>query len=259
MNSYKIVIPARYASSRLPGKPLIMLAGKPMIQHVYERALATGMQDIVIATDDNRIEAVAKGFGAEVVLTSEKHENGTERIAEVAQIKGWHSEDVIVNLQGDEPLIPQALIELTAQGLIDHPDAGMSSICTPIHADEDVFNPNIVKVVLNKENYALYFSRAPIPWDRDQYQHDKSQKTIKMPVYRHIGMYGYRVSFLQQYAQMNPCVLETTEALEQLRALWYGVKIHMGIIEQAPSHGVDTLEDSKRVEQLLLNKQGVVE
>lgn len=250
--SYKIVIPARFASSRLPGKPLVELAGKPMIQHVYERAVATGVQDIVIATDDQRIQQAAEAFGAEVVMTSPKHENGTERIAEVAQIKGWGSDEVIVNLQGDEPLIPQSLVELTAQGLINHPEAGMSSICTPIQEDVDAFNPNVVKVVLNKDNFALYFSRAPIPWDREQYTHDKTQKTNKMPVYRHIGMYGYRVSFLQQYAQMEPCVLETTESLEQLRALWYGVKIHMGIIEQAPAHGVDTLADAKRVEQLLL-------
>lgn len=251
--NYKIVIPARYASSRLPGKPLIELAGKPMIQHVYERALATGVQDIVVATDDERIQQAALAFGAEVVMTSPEHENGTERIAEVAQIKGWDQDAVIVNLQGDEPLIPQSLIELTAQGLIENPEAGMSSICTPIQSDADVFNPNVVKVVLNKDNFALYFSRASIPWDRDQYQHDKMQKTDKIPVYRHIGMYGYRVSFLQQYSQMTACALEATEALEQLRALWYGVKIHMGIIEQAPAHGVDTLEDAKRVEQLLLS------
>lgn len=253
--SYKIVIPARYASTRLPGKPLIELAGKPMVQHVYERAQATGVQDIVIATDDERIQQAALGFGAEVVMTSPDHENGTERIAEVAKIKGWDSSAVVVNLQGDEPLIPQSLIELTAQGLINNPEAGMSSICTPIQDSADVFNPNIVKVVLNKENFALYFSRASIPWDRDQYAQDTTQKTVKMPVYRHIGMYGYRVSFLQQYTQMDSCVLETTEALEQLRALWYGVKIHMGVINQAPAHGVDTLEDAKRVEQLLLNIQ----
>lgn len=255
MNHYKIVIPARYASSRLPGKPLVMLAGKPMIQHVYERALATGIADIVIATDDERIERVAKDFGAQVVMTSPAHENGTERIAEVARLKSWPADTVIVNLQGDEPLIPQSLIELTARGLLEHPEAGMSSLCTPIHTDADAFNPNVVKVVLNKDNFALYFSRASIPWDRDAYKNGLTNKTQKMPVYRHIGMYGYRVAFLQQYNAMQSCALEATESLEQLRALWYGVKIHMSVIDQAPGHGVDTLEDAKRVAALLKSLQ----
>lgn len=226
-----------------------------MIQHVYERALATGVEDIVIATDDERIEQAAKNFGAQVIMTSPKHENGTERIAEVARIKNWSADSVIVNLQGDEPLIPKSLIELTAKGLLENPEAGMSSICTPIRCDADAFNPNVVKVVLNKDNFALYFSRASIPWDRDAYKNNQSHKTEKMPVYRHIGMYGYRVSFLQQYSVMQPCVLESTEALEQLRALWYGVKIHMGVIDQAPGHGVDTLEDAQRVEILLKSLQ----
>lgn len=251
MNQYKIVIPARFASSRLPGKPLINLAGKPMIQHVYERAQNSGVTDIVIATDDDRIAQAAQSFDAEVIMTSPAHENGTERIAEVARIKGWLPETVVVNLQGDEPLIPQSLVALTAQGLIDHPEAGMSSICTPIASADDAFNPNVVKVVLNKDNFALYFSRASIPWDRDAYKDGLAQPTQKMPVYRHIGMYGYRVSFLQQYSSMQPCALEQTESLEQLRALWYGVKIHMGIIDKAPAHGVDTLEDAQRVENLL--------
>lgn len=256
MSAYKIVIPARYASSRLPGKPLLELAGKPMIQHVYERACATGVQDIVIATDDERIRAAAQAFGADVVMTSAAHENGTERIAEVACIKGWPADTVIVNLQGDEPLIPQSLIELTAQGLLAHPQAGMSSVCTPLRHDADAFNPNVVKVVLDRQQFALYFSRATIPWDRDAYKDGAQAMTGKMPVYRHIGMYGYRVSFLQQYSDMEPCTLETTEALEQLRALWYGVKIHMSVIEQAPGHGVDTPEDAERVAALL--RQGVV-
>lgn len=251
MADYKIVIPARYGSSRLPGKPLIMLAGKPMIQHVYERAQATGVADIVIATDDERIRDAALGFRAEVVMTSPDHENGTERIAEVARLKGWADDAVIVNLQGDEPLIPQSLIELTAKGLIDHPEAGMSSVCTPLQHDEDAFNPNVVKVVLDHRQFAMYFSRASIPWDRDTYKVSTEKMTAKMPVFRHIGMYGYRVSFLKQYTSMEPCVLENTEALEQLRALWYGVKIHMSVIDEAPGHGVDTAADVARVETLL--------
>ncbi|ASP40007.1 3-deoxy-manno-octulosonate cytidylyltransferase [Bacterioplanes sanyensis] len=250
MADYKIVIPARYASSRLPGKPLIELAGKPMIQHVYERAQAAGASDIVVATDDERIASVATEFGAEVVMTREDHDNGTERIAEVAEIKGWQADDVIVNLQGDEPLIPRSLIEATAQGLLNHPQAGMSSLCTPIHSSRDAFDPNIVKVVLDQHQFALYFSRAPVPWDRDLYKEGRGL-TDKMPVLRHIGMYGYRVSFLQQYQLMEPCALEHTESLEQLRALWYGTRIHMTVIDQAPGHGVDTPEDAERVAQLL--------
>lgn len=253
MADYKIVIPARYGSSRLPGKPLIMLAGKPMIQHVYERAQATGVQDIVIATDDERIQAAALAFGADVVMTSVDHENGTERIAEVAQIKGWDADAVIVNLQGDEPLIPQSLIEKTAASLLENPEAGMSSVCTPLRDAADAFDPNVVKVVLDRAHFAMYFSRASIPWDRDAYKISLQEMTSKMPVYRHIGMYGYRVSFLQQYTGMEPCALETTESLEQLRALWYGVKIHMSVIEQAPGHGVDTPDDVARVESLLMS------
>jgi len=251
MSDYKIVIPARYASSRLPGKPLIELAGKTMIQHVYERAVETGVKDIVIATDNDRIRREAESFGAEVVMTSPEHENGTERIAEVAAIKGWDDDVVIVNLQGDEPLIPQQLIEMTAASLINYPQAGMSSVCTPLEDDQDAFDPNVVKVVLDKDQFAMYFSRASIPWDRDGYKDGSDKMTTKMPLYRHIGMYGYRVSFLRQYHSMESCALETTEALEQLRALWYGVKIHMSIIDEPPGHGIDTAEVVERVEPLL--------
>jgi len=251
MPNYKIVIPARYASSRLPGKPLLELNGKPMIQHTYERALETGVKEIVIATDDPRIFQAAESFGADVVMTSPDHENGTERIAEVAEIKGWDKDDVLVNLQGDEPLVPKALIEQTAQGLLQHPDAGMSSICTAIDNAEDAFDPNVVKVVLDCQGFAMYFSRAPIPWDRDLYKDGQDKITDIMPAYRHIGMYGYRVSFLQEYTRMQQCPIEQAECLEQLRALWYGVKIHMGITDQPPGHGVDTPDDIKRVEELL--------
>jgi 3-deoxy-manno-octulosonate cytidylyltransferase (CMP-KDO synthetase) len=227
------------------------MAGKPMVQHVYERALATGVGDIVIATDDQRIFDVAKGFGANVVMTSVEHENGTERIAEVAHKLGWGADDVIVNVQGDEPLIPRELIELTAKGLLDHPEAGMSSLCSPIGSAEDAFDPNAVKVVLDNAGFAMYFSRASIPWDRDLYKSGQTKLTQIAPVYRHIGMYGYRVSFLQQYATMEMTALEQAECLEQLRALCYGVKIHMGVIDQPPGHGVDTPEDVARVEAQL--------
>lgn len=256
MNDYKIVIPARYGSSRLPGKPLIELAGKPMVQHVYERAVETGVKDIVIATDDDRIAEAARGFGADVVMTSVDHENGTERIAEVVKLKGWADDVVVVNLQGDEPLIPKALVEQTANGLLQHPEAGMSSLCTPIHSDDDAFDPNVVKVVTDKTGFAMYFSRASIPWDRDGYKAQPGVKTSKMPVYRHIGMYGYRVGFLNQYASMEVSPVEQVESLEQLRALWHGVKIHMSVIDEPPGHGVDTPDDVTRVEQLLAELAG---
>ncbi len=251
MSDYKIVIPARFNSSRLPGKPLIKLAGKPMIQHVYERAIESNAAEVVVATDDQRIFDVAVGFGAKVVMTSESHENGTERIAEVAKLLKWQADDVIVNLQGDEPLIPKSLIELTAQGLLNNPVAGMSSICTPIMDAADAFDPNAVKVVLDNHGFALYFSRAPIPWDRDLYKSGQNILTQQSAVYRHVGMYGYRVSFLKQYEEMQVTPLEQAESLEQLRALCYGVKIHMSIIEQSPGHGVDTIEDVARVEAQL--------
>jgi len=255
LSTYKIVIPARYGSSRLPGKPLIELAGKPMIQHVYERACETSATEIVIATDDVRIAEVAKSFSANVVMTSPDHENGTERIAEVADKLGWAEDDVVVNLQGDEPLIPRQLVDMTADGLLQNPDAGMSSLCTPITDVEDGFDPNVVKVVLDNRQFALYFSRAPIPWDRDQYSQSQSALTNKLDVYRHIGMYGYRVSFLRQYQTMAATPLELAECLEQLRALCYGVKIHMGVIDKAPGHGIDTQADVARVEaQLALLK-----
>jgi 3-deoxy-manno-octulosonate cytidylyltransferase (CMP-KDO synthetase) len=208
---------------------------------------------VVIATDDQRIFDAAKSFGANVIMTREDHENGTERIAEVADALGWKDEDVIVNLQGDEPLIPKSLIGLTADGLLHHPNAGMSSLCTPIDHDADAFDPNVVKTVLDNNGFALYFSRAPIPWDRDNYHSGNTAKTNLAPVYRHIGMYGYRVSFLKEYTRMEQTPLEAAECLEQLRALCYGVKIHMSVIDQPPGHGVDTPDDVQRVEQQLLN------
>ncbi len=222
-----------------------------MIEHVYHRALESGAHEIVIATDDERIQKVATSFGATVVMTDPNHENGTERIAEVVEKLDWNDDDVIVNLQGDEPLIPKSLIEQTALSLIEHPDAGMSSLCTPIDCAEDAFDPNVVKVVLQNEGYAMYFSRAPIPWDRDLYRSGQDNMTKLAPVYRHIGMYGYRVSFLKDYLKMKSTALEQAECLEQLRALCYGVKIHMGVIDEAPGHGIDTPSDVARVEAIL--------
>lgn len=253
--SYKIVIPARFASSRLPGKPLLPIAGKPMIEHVYERAKQSSADEVVIATDDERIYEVATSFGAKVVMTSENHENGTDRIAEVAQICGWDDEQIIVNLQGDEPLMPTELVEQVVQSLIQNTQAGMSSVCAPIINADDFFNPNIVKVVLNQEGFALYFSRAPIPFDRQLNLENTKSISDKLPSYRHIGMYAYRAVFLKQYQNMQVAGVEQAECLEQLRALWYGVKIHMSVTQEVPAHGVDTQADLERIESILAEQK----
>lgn len=246
--SYKIVIPARFASTRLPGKPLLPLAGKPILQHVYQQAIQSSADEVLIATDDKRIYQVAESFGAKVLLTDSRHENGTDRIAEVAQIQNWSDEQVVVNLQGDEPMMPVALIETVAQGLLQNSTAGISSLCTPIVEYADFIDPNVVKVVLDLQGFALYFSRAPIPFDRELKQQNKQQLSEKINSYRHIGMYAYRAGFLHQYQNMQVTQVEQAESLEQLRALYYGVRIHMGVVTDMPAHGVDTKEDLMRLE-----------
>lgn len=250
MAGYKLVIPARYASSRLPGKPLLPLAGKPMIQHVYERALHSAAEEIIIATDDERIRDVAEGFGARVCMTSSEHPSGTDRLAEVAQQMGWDDAVRVVNLQGDEPLTPAALLDQVARNLADHPDAGMATLCTPIHHAGEYRDPHVVKVVMDQQGYALYFSRAPIPWERDPL-HLEEETGGAPECFRHLGIYAYRVGFLRRYQAMPPCALERIEALEQLRALFNGVRIHVAEVLEAPGHGVDTRDDLQRVEALL--------
>lgn len=230
-----------------------------MLQRVYELALQAGADEVVIATDHEAILECANQFGAKALMTREDHENGTERLAEVVEHEGWSNDSIVVNLQGDEPLIPVELIQMVATNLADHPKAGIASLATPLSLIEDVFNPNIVKVVCDQSGYALYFSRAPIPWSRDTYPRDSmkletSSLPNAVPVLRHIGMYAYRVSFLRNYQNMQPTGLEQAESLEQLRALFYGTRIHMGIIQQAPPHGVDTPEDLERVKALLAKK-----
>ena len=249
--SFKIVIPARYASSRLPGKPLIDIVGKPMIQHVFERAQESLAEEVIIATDDARIEQVARDFGADVCITRADHPSGTDRLAEVASIRAFNDHDIIINVQGDEPCLPAALIDQVADDLSQHHDADIASLYSQITQEKQIFDPNVVKVVMDKGGYAMYFSRAPIPWDREQYKEGQRGITKLPAVYRHIGMYGYRVSFLNQYKDMKATALEQAECLEQLRALSYGIKIHMSVIDIPPGHGVDTPEDIKRVESLL--------
>jgi len=244
-----VIIPARYASSRLPGKPLLALAGKPMVQHVYERAQASGADEIIIATDDKRIQTACSAFGAEVIMTSPNHPSGTDRLAEVVKKINCNDDQIIVNLQGDEPLMPATLVHQVATNLYQHESVGIATLCEAITSATDLFDPNIVKVVFDKNGYALYFSRAVIPWDRDAF----SNSTIDLPSdvehYRHIGLYAYRAGFIKQYVEWPPCQYEKTESLEQLRALWNGAKIHVALAEESPGHGIDTEQDLQRVEK----------
>lgn len=245
------MIPARYGSSRLPGKPLKMIAGKPMIQHVCERAHATDADQVVVATDDKRIETACRDFGATVMLTDSAHVSGTDRIAEVAERSGWDGQDVVINVQGDEPLIPPATIAQVGGLLVNEPRAQMATLATPIHDLDDFLNPNVVKAVMAESGRALYFSRAPIPWHRDGAAAGIASQRSYDGALRHIGLYAYRVAALQALARTAPCLLEQYEQLEQLRALWCGMWIQMDIAAETPPVGVDTDEDLERVRALL--------
>ena len=250
--SFYVVIPARYASTRLPAKPLKEIAGKPMIQHVYERACQSEARRVIIATDDARIQAVAEGFGATVVMTSAAHNSGTDRLQEVAQILGLLPSDILVNVQGDEPLIPPAVINQVANNLAANDYASVATLSEPIHSLEDFRNPNIVKVVADQQGRALYFSRAPIPWPRDHFAlADVQQLPVDFPAQRHIGIYAYRVALLDRFVTWPQAALEKIESLEQLRVLANGEAIHIAeACAQVPG-GVDTEADLQRVKALL--------
>lgn len=248
---FKVVIPARYGSTRLPGKPLLAIAGKPMIAHVCERAKAAEAEEIVVATDDQRILHAVNDLGVAAVMTRSDHQSGTERIAEVAALRGWCDDDIIVNLQGDEPLIPPAYIREVAAALADQQQAGIATLAAKITDAEEIFNANAVKVVLNKTGHALYFSRAPIPWERGVFTAAGGEPSSTMPYFRHIGLYAYTVAFLQRYCQWEPSLLETVESLEQLRILWHGEAICVRIVAAPPAAGVDTEADLLRVEKAL--------
>ena len=250
--SFTIVIPARYASTRLPAKPLKEIAGKPMIQHVYERACESEARDIIIATDDVRIEDAAKKFGAQVCMTSANHTSGTDRLQEVAMKLQLLETDIVVNVQGDEPLIPAAVINQVAVNLASMPSASMATLSEPIHSVQDFLNPNIVKVVSDSQGQALYFSRAPIPWPRDHFATGEKQKMPENFIaQRHIGIYAYRVSLLNRFVTWLPAPLEKIESLEQLRVMWNGELIHIAEAIAAVPGGVDTEEDLLRVKKLL--------
>lgn len=248
---FRVAIPARYASTRLPGKPLRLLAGRPLIEHVYQQALASGAMEVVIATDDPRIQAAAAGFGATVCMTSPDHPSGTDRLAEVAARLGWAEDAIVVNVQGDEPHLPPALIRQVAAGLADHPDAGIATVCARIADPDELFDPNMVKVTRDAQNYALYFSRAPIPWHREAFGMGR-EGLRELPAsgvwFRHIGLYAYRVATLIRYPQWTPAPAEQAESLEQLRALWHGVRIYVAEAVETPPPGVDTEADLARAE-----------
>ena len=249
--NFKVVIPARFASTRLPGKPLLDIGGKPMVIRVAEQAAKSGAQQIIIATDHQPIIATAHQHGYVACMTRVDHVSGTDRIAEVATQQGWANDIIVVNVQGDEPLIPPALIRAVAQHLHDHPECAIATACHPIHDEASMRNPNIVKAVLDVNGNALYFSRASIPWPRDAYAQG-SPLPAEVTVLRHIGIYAYRASFLHAFGKLSPAPIEQIEALEQLRALYHGYKIGVTITQDAPPSGVDTAQDLEIARQLFL-------
>lgn len=250
---FTVLIPARMASQRLPGKPLVDLLGKPLILHTCEQARDSGAEQVLVATDDPRILDVCKSAGFRAELTSTEHASGTDRIAEVVTKLGWNDAEIVVNLQCDEPLMPAANIQQVAQLLDAREDAQLATLCTPIHALEDYLNPNVVKLVSDQAGNALYFSRAPVPWNREGATAGLASQQHWQGSLRHIGMYAYRVRALRHLAAAPPCESEQLEKLEQLRALWLGMKIAVDVARETPGPGVDTPEDIKRVAQLLQN------
>jgi len=246
---FRVVIPARYASSRLPGKPLADIGGRPMVLRVLERALQAGADSVVVATDDTRVLQAVEAAGYPALMTSPHHQSGTERLVEVAETLGWSDDTLVVNVQGDEPLIDPALIREAARQLVLHEDAVMATLAHPIHDHADFINPNVVKVVADQAGYALYFSRAPIPWPRDAFASEQVMPQ-DLGALRHIGLYAYRAGFLRTYASLAASPLERHEMLEQLRVLWHGYRISLGVTPTAPAPGVDTQEDLERVRSL---------
>lgn len=247
---FKVVVPARYASTRLPAKPLLDLGGKPMVARVAERALASGAEEVWVATDHAEVFSVAEKHGLSVALTRVDHPSGTDRLAEVVEQRAWDDETIVVNVQGDEPLIDPQLIVQTVQQLVDS-GADIATVGHPIASAEDFFNPNIVKLVCKKDGDALYFSRAPIPYARDHFAREGGKASLPaiFPAYRHVGLYAYRARFLRAYTRLEPSPIEACEALEQLRALWHGFRISVAISDHLPVPGVDTPEDAARMQE----------
>lgn len=251
---FKVVIPARYASTRLPGKPLLNIDGKPMIQHVHQRAVESGAEQIIVATDDRRIADCVKGFGGEVCLTDPGHRSGTDRIAEVVRQFSWSADEIVVNLQGDEPDMPPELLHQVAADMDSHRDAVMTTLSADLSEAAQLFDPNVVKLVTDAGGYALYFSRAAIPWNRDEFANRQQLPASLHGYQRHIGLYAYRAGFLGQYIQWQPAPLELVESLEQLRVLWHGERIHVSAASVLPGQGVDTQQDLDRLNQQFMQR-----
>ncbi|MDY7217998.1 3-deoxy-manno-octulosonate cytidylyltransferase [Denitrificimonas sp. JX-1] len=244
---FYVIIPARFASTRFPGKPLQDIAGMPMIKRVWLQAQQSAARQVIIATDDQRIFDLCQSIGAKVVMTRDDHESGTDRLAEVvAQLK-LPADAIVVNVQGDEPLIPPAVIDQVAANLAHYTQASMATLAEPITDIASVLNPNVVKVSTDMHGYALTFSRAPLPWPRDAFAKNQNVMPEGVHFRRHIGIYAYRAGFLADFVAWGACALELTESLEQLRALWNGARIHVADAVEAPPAGVDTLEDLQRV------------
>ncbi|MFZ7147693.1 3-deoxy-manno-octulosonate cytidylyltransferase [Avibacterium avium] len=254
MTKFTVIIPARFASSRLPGKPLADIAGKPMIAHVWQKAQQSGANRVVVATDNQAVAQAVQAFGSEVCMTSEHHNSGTERLAEVVEKLALADDEIVVNIQGDEPLIPPVIVQQVADNLAKN-GVKMATLAVPLNDAEELFNPNVVKAVADQSGNVLYFSRAPIPWNRDQFaglsDEQKTQLVLQSQYLRHIGIYAYRAGFIKQYVQWKPSALENIESLEQLRVLWYGEKIHIDLAKEVPAVGVDTPEDLEKVRAIL--------
>lgn len=254
---FKAVVPARYASTRLPGKPLLDLAGKPMVVRVALRARASGAESVWIATDHDAVREAAEKYGIPVQMTRADHPTGTDRLAEVVEARGWSDDAIVVNVQGDEPLIEPDLIARVADQLAAS-GADIATVGHPISDPSDFFNPNVVKLVRKADGDALYFSRAPIPFAREAFKRENAGDVLKavstlpegLPAYRHIGLYAYRARFLRTYTRLSAAPIEGFEALEQLRALWHGYRISVLISEALPAPGVDTPEDAARLRAL---------
>jgi 3-deoxy-manno-octulosonate cytidylyltransferase (CMP-KDO synthetase) len=261
-----VVIPARHASTRLPAKALADLGGKPMVVRAADSAAASGARRVLVATDHQDIAVAVRSHGYEALMTRGDHPSGTDRIAEAAALLGLPDDTLIVNVQGDEPLLPADLIRNLAQRLADHSDASLATACHPLRDAGEMFNPNVVKVVCDRAGYALYFSRAPIPYARDAFaarglnegpgdffgpgNAAARELPAELPAFRHIGVYAYRARYLREFAQSAPAAIESFEALEQLRALWHGHRITVLNCDEAPAAGVDTEEDLARVRAL---------
>jgi len=257
-DSFNIVIPARFASSRFPGKALADLAGRPVLEHVWRQARQSRASEVLVATDDDRIAAAARGFGAEVVRTLASHRSGTERAAEVAAARGWPDDAVLVNCQGDVPLIPPACIDQVAALLVAQPGAAIATLCTRIETIADYRNPNVVKVVCAVDGRALYFSRAPIPSVGHGAGAPGGGANAVPESFRHVGLYAYRAGALRQLAAASPCALELTESLEQLRALWLGLEIRVALAGEPLGPDIDTPDDLHRAARFLQREGGVV-